>query len=364
LPTLGIEGILSTYKKTIFIAVYNTLSRILMLIFIVAPVIILKGTYLYAIYGWIMVSLISFIVAYCFKGIPFRGIAPQKARLKYKDVFSYSLPLVVASIAGVAIRAADQFYISRFFGAEVFAEFSNGFIELPFVGMITVATSTVLMPVFSKLIYDKSSPNEIITIWRNALIKSATVIYPVVIFFSFNAENTIIFLYSSAYKNSVIYFQISMILNFFNIIIFAPLLFALGKTKLYARLHMLLALFAWLFGYLVVVLFHSPVAIAVFSVCLNILKIIIFLQYVVNILDVRLLDLVPLKKISSMFAHCFIIAGCVKILTCYFFSLSSTLISLLVNLLGFFIIIMLTAKIFNLNYLFVLRPILNKYIRS
>ena len=34
LPTLGIEGIFSAYKKTIYIAIYNTLSRLLMLMFI------------------------------------------------------------------------------------------------------------------------------------------------------------------------------------------------------------------------------------------------------------------------------------------------------------------------------------------
>ena len=74
LPTLGLEGIFSTYKKTIFIAIYNTLTRLLMLIFIVLPVVLLNGTYLYAIYGWLAVSLISFVIAYYFKGIPFKGV--------------------------------------------------------------------------------------------------------------------------------------------------------------------------------------------------------------------------------------------------------------------------------------------------
>src|SRR6185312_3605704 len=146
-PTLGIEGIFSTYKKTIFIGIYNTLTRFLTLLFIVLPVIVFKGSYITAIYGWVIVSFISLLIAFYFKGIPFKGLQSEKASLSYKEIFSYSLPLVSSSIWGIAIRSADQFYISRFFGSAVFAEFSNGFIQLPLVSMVTGATSIVLMPV-------------------------------------------------------------------------------------------------------------------------------------------------------------------------------------------------------------------------
>src|SRR5690606_10723483 len=56
LPTLGIEGIFSTYKKTIYVAIYNTFTRLLTLLFIVLPVILFNGSYLTALYGWIVVS--------------------------------------------------------------------------------------------------------------------------------------------------------------------------------------------------------------------------------------------------------------------------------------------------------------------
>ena len=129
LPTLGIEGIFSTYKKTVYIAIYNTLSRFLMLLFIVVPVVVFKGTYLSAIYGWLAVSIITFFLAMYLNGIPFKKADKEKTTLGLKAVFSYSLPLVGASLAGIAIRSADQFYISRYYGAEIFAEYANGFIQ-------------------------------------------------------------------------------------------------------------------------------------------------------------------------------------------------------------------------------------------
>ncbi len=163
-----------------------------MLLFIVLPVILLKGTYLYAIYGWLAVSVISLIIAFYFKGIPFKNIPVEKAVLPFKNVFAYSLPLVMASFAGTALRSADQFFISRFFGPKVFAEFANGFIDLPFVNMVTGATAIVLMPIFSKTFYEQKGIDELMITWRNALSKSATIIYPLVIYFMVFATETVV----------------------------------------------------------------------------------------------------------------------------------------------------------------------------
>ncbi|NMC98098.1 MAG: oligosaccharide flippase family protein [Bacteroidales bacterium] len=269
LPTLGIEGIFSAYKKTVYIAIYNSLTRILMLLFIVLPVVLLKGSYLYAICGWISVSIITFIIAIFFKNIPFKHIISKKSELKLKEILKYSLPIVAASLAGMALRSADQFFVSRYFGAAVFAEFSNGYIQIPFVSMITGATSLVLTPTFSKMIHEKTELNKITELWQGAILKSAVMIYPMVVFFIFHAKTIVVLLYSNSYINSAIYFQIAMFINFFNIVIFAPLLLSFGETKFYFRLHFYFAITAWLGEFLIASLINTPVAIALFSALIS-----------------------------------------------------------------------------------------------
>lgn len=358
LPTLGIEGIFSTYKKTIFIGIYNTLTRILTLLFIVLPVIIFKGSYISAIYGWVVVSFISLFIAFYFKSIPFKGIKPEKALLSYKKIFSYSLPLVFASLWGIAIRAADQFYISRFFGAKVFAEFSNGFTQLPFVSMITGATSLVLMPVFSKMIHNKSDVDELVTVWRSALYKSAIIIYPIVVFFIFFANDIIILLFSKAYAASIIYFRINMLVNFFNIIVFAPLLFALGKTKVYARIHMFFAMAVWSLEYVVIYSFHSPVGVAIISVTLTIFTIVTFMFYISKLIKIKLTQLVPFKEFFKILFHALGIIIIVKF-GIDLLKINSTLIEFSLSFLIFTLLLLLTSRIFNLNYLDSVKPLLN-----
>lgn len=357
LPTLGIEGIFSTYKKTIFIAIYNTLSRLLMLLFIVLPVILLEGTYLYAIYGWLAVSVITLVMAYFFKGIPFKGVSAEKAALTLKEIFSYSLPIVGASLAGIAISAADKFYISRYFGTETFAVFSNGFIELPFAGMITSAASVVLMPVFSKMIYEKNETTEIIRIWKSTLQKSATVIYPLVIFFLFFAKDFIVFLFSETYTGSVPFFRIALIGNFFNIIVFAPLILAMGKVRAYNIIHWWLALLSWVGGYILVITFRNPQAIAFLSVGLVGIKIFLFFSIIAKNLNSTIFKLIPLNQISRIIIQSLATSFIIRSLFIAIPFEMNPLISLVLASILYASSLLLIGPLWGINYLMILKPI-------
>ena len=358
LPTLGIEGIFSTYKKTIFIAIYNTLSRLLMLLFIVLPVIIFRGSYLYAIYGWLAVSVITLMIAYFFKSIPFAGVITEKSSLKIKEIFLYSVPLAFASAAGIAIKSADQFYISRYFGTDVFAEFSNGFVELPFAHMITGAVSTVLMPVFSKMIHDKTDTNILGDLWKSSLLKSATLIYPMVVFFMFFPREVMTILYSSKYVESSGYFVIAMTINFFNVIVFAPLIFSLGETRFYARLHIWIAVAAWVLSYFLVIIFKSAIAIAVFSAFRSISIIIIALIFTSKRLNTKFIELFPALRLLRIGLHSLTIAIVVKLIADHFlYSFSSWLIFVF-SALSFALLLILSSRIFGIDYLHIVRTFL------
>jgi O-antigen/teichoic acid export membrane protein len=299
-------------------------------------------------------------MAYFFKGIPFKGIKVKVTTLKYNEIFNYSIPLVVASIWGVAIRSADQFYISRFFGTVTFAEFSNGFTELPFVSMITASTSIVLMPIFSKMIHEKTDIGDVFVVWKNVLLKSAYIIYPIVVFFIFNANYVMTILYSSAYEGSKIYFQICMFLNFFNIIIFTPLILALGETKFYLRLHIFIALLAWVLGYFVVIIFNSPIAIAIFSVLLSILKVLLALKFLSSKLKINFSSLFPIKKSIQILLHTCLCMFLSLWLLSFCGIIGNVIFRLVINLTLYVIFVLATATFFKLEYLKFLTPIIIK----
>jgi O-antigen/teichoic acid export membrane protein len=361
LPTLGIEGIFASYKRTYYIAIYNVVTKVISLLLITLPVIFLHKSYIFALYGWNLASLISFAIAHFIKRIPFKYVISEKSNIAFIEIFKYSLPLVAASLWGMAIKAADQFYISRYFGSEVFAEFSNGFIEIPIVGMITGAISTMLIPIYSKMVFEKSDISELVSIYRSVLQKSAMIIYPLVVFFLFNSGSIIIILYSSKYLNSIIYFQIAVILNLFNVIIFAPIILALGKTKFYSNLHMYMAFVVWGLEFIAVSFFNSPIIIAVLSVTLSILKVIIAFLYVARFINVKFSDLIPFKSIVYYFLH----STGVILLTQLFFILLFPNLNIIPRVFAsfslYFILVITTGIPLKLEYLSILEPILGNF---
>jgi O-antigen/teichoic acid export membrane protein len=359
LPTLGIEGIFATYKKTQYLIFFNILTKLFTLACVVLPIVLIQNNYIYAIYGWLGSSIFTFIIAIYFKYLPFKGINGIGSSLKTIEVLKYSLPIVIATIWGMAIKAADQFYISRYFGPEVYAEYSNGFMEIPFVGIITSTAATILMPEFSRIFSTDFDMNKLCLLFKSAVLNSSSIIYPIVIFFFFNSDFLMTLLYSNAYMKSGVYFKINLILNFFNVIIFSPLLFALGKTTFYSFLHLGAALLSWILGYIIIINFETPISIAILSVSINILMVLAALVYSAHVLKVKVSFLIPILPLIKILFH----SGTIGLLVNLLISklVVTSFENVLFNLVSYALIVLISAPLFKIDYLVLVRPIFAKF---
>ncbi|MBK8622492.1 MAG: oligosaccharide flippase family protein [Saprospiraceae bacterium] len=359
LPTLGLDGIFASYQQTHLLAIYNTLNRVLMLFCLVVPVLWFENTTAMAINGWIAASILNFGLALWFRNLPFKGIKPTTSEITTKVIFTYSLPIVTANLWGMAIKYADQFYISNYFGPEVYAEFSNGFIEIPFIGMITSSASVVLMPLFSNYIYNNDSTKLVETL-QNTIKKSALIIYPITVFCLIFSKEIIETLFSKSYSISGIYFKINILINFFNIIIFTPIILALGKTKFYSNMHMVFALWAWVSGVIIVNIFNSPYAIAVLSTANTIAIYLVAFFYASNLLKISVFKLVPLKLILIILTTCLVSLIIIKLIVGYYF-ISNNFKLLFISGILYFLVIIFIERIFNVPFTEVVKPILIKF---
>lgn len=294
LPTQGLEGILSTYRKTAFMAAYTLLTRLFMLLCVALPVMLWGYGYKEAIIGFDIASLLMFGLAWGLKYYPVRGEGRQKCTITYKEIWQFSIPLLLGSLWGLVINSADAFFVSRWFGKEIFAEFSNGAMELPFVGMIVAATTTVLSPLFSRMSCgEQHLRGEMFSLWKSAFAKSGMLIYPILLFCIFFAEPIMVALYGEAYHASAIYFQIKNVSLFFSIIAFAPLLINTGQVKFYTRIHMWTALSVVGLEYVCVLLIHNPVAISIISTLCRVGLVTMALSGVARYFETSLLKLFP-----------------------------------------------------------------------
>jgi O-antigen/teichoic acid export membrane protein len=360
LPTLGLDGIFASYHKTIYLAIFNVLNKLIMLTCIVLPVVLIEQTAIVAIYGWIIGSILSFILANIFRKIPFKSITSEKSKISLNEMVKYSIPIVLASIWGLAIRYADQFYISHYFGAEVYAEFSNGFMEIPLVGIITTSAATILTPTFSKLSHLESSISDIEMIWKRTLLKSGMLVFPVTIFFFIFSEPIMVILFSNNYENSGLFFKINLLLNFTNIILFMPILLAFGKTKFYSNLHMYSFVFIWTAGFILLHYFKSPYYYAFLSVFNNIVLVFIAMTYCTRLLKTRISNVIPIRDFLIIIITCFLVAISLNIIHTNFLSRFS-----LFSILGIGLLYTATAlyilQVSNLDYWSIIRPLTQKF---
>lgn len=364
LPTMGLQGIMATYKRTIWNAIYTVATRILMLLCVAMPVALYKADCETAIWGFTISSFISLIIAMWIMNIPFRGVKSERSSISYKEIFNYSIPLMAAGLFGVAIKAADQFFVSRYFGQEVFADFANGSLELPFVGMVLSAGATVLLPAFSRMISQGDSTEEIVALWKRTAVKSALILYPLVAFFWFFASDTMTFIYGDKYATSAIFFRIMLCVNFFTVIPFYPIILALGKTKEYAKMHMINFFMVWILEYLAVITLNSAFAITAVSVLCHIVKIMMMMGVVSSAIKVPLVKLFPIKDLLTLFFSC-AVTGFVSWLIIQVLPFAHVkLIALAVGFVLFAILTYFVSKPLKIDYLDVVRPILNKFIKK
>lgn len=361
MPTLGLEGILATYRKTKFVALYTIATRIISLLCVALPVFFFDIGYKEALIYFDIGCVVSFLIALRLKYYPVRHEQNDKTEEKFSNILKFCLPLMVASLWGVLINSTDQFFISRYFGTETFAIFSNGAMELPFVGMIIGASATVLTPLFTRQVHEHADfKQEIYPIWRSSFEKSAMLIYPITIFCLFDATLVMTVMYGEAYHASGEFFQIKLFTYFFKIISFYSILLALGATRFYERVHLFNFLILAIIEYASILIWNNPLLITAIHVACTIGNCIVFLYYIARRFSVSLWFLFPKLTILKTFIASAIAIGIVLFIRTYQYPQISDFSKLCADI-GIFLLAYLTVCIpLKLNYKKLIIPLIKK----
>ncbi|GAB1404954.1 MAG: oligosaccharide flippase family protein [Lentimicrobiaceae bacterium] len=362
LPALGVEGLYTALRETKYVAVYNTISKLLMLVCIVIPVVLFKGDYKTAIIGWGVASFIIFLFALYFKGKPYVGVAKKKIVNFYSTVFDYSVPLMAASLVGFFIASSNQFFISRYYGADNFADFANGFISLPFIGMVGGSIKGVLLPLFSRAQKENKMEQALMS-YKSAVAKAVLIVMPLMLFCIVFAKNIVVLIYGDLYSTSAPYFRVSLIRDLFAVLPYASVLLATGHAKIYFKSHLVSAIALLPLSYLFSKLSLSPVLIVVLFVVIEVSRHVYLFYFIYR---KEKINLVPSELIWKMI----VITAHLAVLLLIIFAISNSgiipelplLIAIAGNLLVFYLLILLTQRIIKINYLEPVLGLLSQFI--
>ncbi|MCX4293851.1 MAG: oligosaccharide flippase family protein [Prevotella sp.] len=297
MPVMGVENVLTVYKMSRVVAVYATVSRLFMIICTVLPVVMIKADAKHAVIGFVVSSVITCISGYILIRLPFRNTVQRKTKTGLKEIIRFSKPVFTTTVYGFVISSTSLFFVGRYFGAEEFAMFANGYKELPFAGMIISAATAVLLPEFSKMQKTGAMNREFISLWKSVVYKSLSVICPLSLFCCVFAKDIICTIYGTEYSDASVLFQIITMINLTYVMPYNTIMLALDRGKELARAYMLAAaLIVGLNIMSVSLSFHSITLITLIHTSCILLCRAMLMAVISRSLNTTVAKLVPWKK--------------------------------------------------------------------
>jgi O-antigen/teichoic acid export membrane protein len=247
---------------------------------------------------YISISIIvSVFIQWLYARISLRSFLRSKESIKIdytllKQQIRFSLPIGIAAIVGVISAQVDKLVISSYFSPELFAVFSVGAAELPFIGIITNSVNAVILPEMSK-----QTGNSVITdLYKSAVRKNALLLFPVFAFCMIMAPQIIQTLYSAKYLGAVVFFRIYLFTVPLRIATYGLLFQVYNKTRYifllsFTSLIINTTLNLWLIHSIGI---RGP---AFAAVLVTYLTVALYLFLIKHTLKLRLLSLFPLRAI-------------------------------------------------------------------
>jgi len=147
-----------------------------------------------------------------------------------RSLLHVGLPLAAASVFGSVAIQMHGLVVATECTPEQYAVYVNGAFEVPVIGIITGAITSVVMAGMSASCH-AGRRDEALSLFHLAAIRSASVLLPAFAFLEFFAPELIEALYSSAYAASVVPFRIMLLTLPCRIVVYGAALIALGMSR-------------------------------------------------------------------------------------------------------------------------------------
>jgi len=214
------------------------------------------------------------------------------------------IPLGLTVIISTVFQMTDGFMVSRLLGVESYAIFRNGATEIPMLAGIYASVNTILLPDVSKM-FANGKILEIAKLKSRALLNTAALIYPLILFFIIFSFELIPLYLSQKYASSYVVFMIFNSVLFLRVTSYTDVYIASKKNNLLPKKFLIVSLVNLVLNYFLIDFFNvKGAALATFLSYL--LLITLLIKDSLKILKIRLRDLIPFRKMLVLFFGCLV----------------------------------------------------------
>jgi O-antigen/teichoic acid export membrane protein len=151
----------------------------------------------------------------------------------FRQQMAYSIPFGLAVILQVSQDQFHQYVVAYSYSAAVFAVYSVGMFQLPIVELIYTPMSQLIIVRMAAL-RQRSTREEILSLWFDITKKLAIVFFPVFVFLQLMARELIVLLFTPTYLASVPLFRVALLS------LLTAIFLTEGVLRAYAETHFIL----------------------------------------------------------------------------------------------------------------------------
>lgn len=224
----SVENLLVVYHKTSALMMYRVANSV-SLLGIIVLVQFTGGTFITYMLLYLTVEIIFTLWTYWQVTRLASRIKPKLDTDLIKTIFTFSIPIGLASVVGTINIELDKLVITTFLSTEDLAIYTNASKELP-VGVISTSLTAVLLPQMVRLLRDDKK-KEAVELWKSAITISFSIICFIAVGCFVFAPEVITVLYSEKYLPGVSVFRVYCLVLLLKCTYFGMVLNALGKTQ-------------------------------------------------------------------------------------------------------------------------------------
>lgn len=304
MPTSIVGAVLLTQNRLKTLVTYNVLTTLLLTIATIAAIFITKnyeGPLLVQIF--LPIIFLPIALWLIFKDLNGLFEVPNVKRII--GMLKYSIPIGLAGMLGLIMLQTDKMIVSLMSSPVDFANYINGAIEIPLIGVITGSISSVILVDMTTMIAKKDMTSAL-ELFKTAALRSASILFPVMIFLLAAGKPFILTLFSEKYLESVVPFYIYLFILPIRIVVYGSALMALGFSKVILvrsffdlLINLCLSvILVYFFGYLGAA-FATILTLYIWTVPYNLVKI-------GQGFGVKTIDILPLKPLIKTLLICVI----------------------------------------------------------
>ncbi|MDU1312965.1 MAG: polysaccharide biosynthesis C-terminal domain-containing protein [Clostridium septicum] len=304
-----IENCFVASDKSVYISKYNIYYYIVY--YILASLIIIKTKSINLVLIFMSIAEFIRIILLNVKFYKNEDLVLKTDYKFLKEQFIFCIPLGLAAIVQNINTELDKMFISLKYTPVESAIYSNGSMNIPFVGLVSITVASVTLPIMVQH-YKEYGFEKVVKIWNNSCIIVFIVLTSVFFGIAYYASGYIELIFSSRYLDSLPVFMIYMIKLPLSFTVFGNILIILGKQR--ATLYNMIGavLVNCILNYVFLNIF-GLVGPAISSVLIHIILIVLQLIQISKASKMKINKLLPYKEMLISFIMIFLLSTSIKV---------------------------------------------------